>query len=113
MIYNDIKKKVSDFMKLFVDDLRDFPESFSLYNCTRTYNGAIQLLDFFREVVVINLDYDLGTKETGLDILKYIYENKIPVKHIIIHSTDLQGVSLMEKYIKEHFKDVLYTYSGH
>ena len=44
MIYNDIKKKVSDFMKLFVDDLRDFPESFSLYNCTRTYNGAIQLL---------------------------------------------------------------------
>ena len=70
MIYNDIKKKVSDFMKLFVDDLRDFPESFSLYNCTRTYKGAIQLLDFFREVEVINLDYDLGTKETGLDIFK-------------------------------------------
>ena len=93
MIYNAIKKKVSDFMKLFVDDLRDFPESFSLYNCTRTYKGAIQLLDFFKEVEIINLDYDLGTKETGLDILKYI--------------------SLMEKYIKEHFKDVLYTYSGH
>ena len=48
MIYNAIKKKVSDFMKLFVDDLRDFPESFSLYNCTRTYKGAIQLLDFFQ-----------------------------------------------------------------
>lgn len=50
MIYNAIKKKVSDFMKLFVDDLRDFPESFSLYNCTRTYKGAIQLLDFSKKL---------------------------------------------------------------
>lgn len=98
-------------MKIFVDDQRT-PDSFSNYQCARSYKTAVMFLDIFKEVDVINLDYDLGSKETGLDILKYIYEHKISVKHIIIHSTHPDGVSKMEKYIKEHFKDIQYTYAG-
>ena len=50
-------------MKIFVDDQRT-PDSFSNYQCARSYKTAVMLLDIFKEVDVINLDYDLGSKET-------------------------------------------------
>ncbi len=37
-------------------------------------------------------------------------ENNIEVKEIYIHSTHLEGVRKMEKYIKANFKDVKYLY---
>lgn len=98
-------------MKIFVDDKRDFTEvQLYGYNCVRTYKQCITLLSVFKNVDVINLDYDLGGQETGLDILIYMKENNIEVKEIYIHSTHLEGVRKMEKYIKANFKDVKYLY---
>lgn len=88
-------------MKIFVDDKRDFTEvQLYGYNCVRTYKQCITLLSVFKNVDVINLDYDLGGQETGLDILIYMKENNIEVKEIYIHSTHLEGVRKMENILR-------------
>lgn len=71
-------------MKIFVDDKRDFSEvQLYGYNCVRTYKQCITLLSVFKNVDVINLDYDLGGIETGLDILFYMKQNNIKIKKYI------------------------------
>lgn len=98
-------------MKIFVDDLRSFEEAKkSNYCCFRSYEDCVLFLSVLKNVDVINLDYDLGSSKTGLDILKYLSENTIVPKEIIIHSTHQEGVRKMELYIKDNFKDVKYTY---
>ena len=96
--------------KIFVDDARKYPDEFAQYNCVRSYKQCVLLLSVYDEVDVLNLDYDLGTQETGLDILKYVYENKVNVKNIIIHSTHKEGVKKMEDYIQKYLTNVHYTY---
>ncbi|MBR5796030.1 MAG: hypothetical protein IKY26_07775, partial [Erysipelotrichaceae bacterium] len=59
-------------------------------------------------VNIVNLDYDLGTPETGYDVLVYMKENSIYPKEIIVHSSHLEGVKKMEKYIQDNFKDSKY-----
>ena len=98
-------------MKIFVDDKRDFSEvQLYGYNWVRTYKQCITLLSVFKDIDAINLDYDLGGEETGLDILIYMKQNNIKVREIYIHSTHLEGVKEMEKFIKYNFKDVDYLY---
>ena len=92
-------------MKLFVDDLRPYPEG---YECCRTYDDAVLLLSILTNIETVNLDFDLGTPKTGLDILIYMKENDIHPKEIIVHSSHPEGVKMMEKYIKEHFRDCIY-----
>lgn len=93
-------------MKLFVDDLRDIPTG---YTCVRTYDRAVILLDML-EFEVISLDYDLGSKETGLDIIKYINKTKKYPKHLNIHSTHPTGSREMYLKAKNTFsKDVIIT----
>lgn len=48
-------------------------------NCVRTYKQCITLLSVFKDIDAINLDYDLGGEETGLDILIYMKQNNIKV----------------------------------
>lgn len=97
--------------KLFVDDKRTFNLALKCgYNCVRSYQQCIALLTAFKNIDVINLDYDLGGEETGLDILVYMKENNIKVREIYIHSTHLEGVKEMEKFIKQNFKEVNYLY---
>lgn len=98
--------------KIFLDDKRSFEIPIQCgYCCVRSYEKCILLISIFKEIDVINLDYDLGEFKTGLDILKYIVNNKIRVKEIYIHSTDSEGVKMMESYIAKHLQHVLYTYS--
>ena len=97
--------------KIFVDDKRHLDEAIkSGYICVQSYKNCIMLLSIYKKVEIINLDYDLGGQETGLDILIYMKGNNIEVKEIYIHSTHLEGVRKMEKYIKANFKDVKYLY---
>ena len=96
-------------MKIFLDDLREFPKE--NYECVRTYEDCVMLLRLFgSKVEIINLDYDLCSKKTGLDVLKYMHNNNMVPKTIIVHSTHSTGVSMMERYIKEHFKYSSYLY---
>lgn len=98
-------------VKRFLDDLRSFEQPTKYhYNCVRSYKSCVLLLSLYNQIDVINLDYEMGTKETGLDVLKYIYENDKKVNTIIIHSTHREGVNEMEKYIKKHLQHVNYKY---
>lgn len=101
-----------EFMKkIFLDDKRTFDIAKKCgYNCIRTYQQCITLLSVLKNIDVINLDYDLGSGKTGLDVLIYMKQNNIKVKEIYIHSTHLEGVKMMEKFIKQNFKDVNYLY---
>lgn len=96
-------------MKIFLDDLRPFPEHG--YECVRTYNQCILLLNIFKnKLETVNLDYDLGEEKTGLDVLKYMKDNGINPQNIIVHSTHPEGVPVMREFIKNNFPLAQYTY---
>ena len=96
-------------MKLFVDDLREFPKQG--YECVRTYEDAIMLLRLFaNKIELVNLDFDLGGYNTGLDILEYMNIVGIVPKTIIVHSTHPEGVRIMKNYIESNFKNSEYLH---
>ena len=98
-------------MKIFLDDSRSFENIIKKgYTCVRTYDECIGLLKNYQYIEVIDLDYELESEETGLDVLKYMKENMIISKEIIIHSTHAGGVREMIDYIEEHFDGVKYRY---
>lgn len=97
-------------MKIILDDKRYVPDS-SPYNLVRNYEDCVELLRLFRRILYISLDYNLGTVKTGLDVLKYMAENHIEVRHINIHSNHILGVPQMREYAWEHFPDVTITFN--
>lgn len=80
-------------MNVWLDDERPAPEG---WQSVRSYDEAIALLDS-GQVDKISLDNDLGMNEegtawddsasTGEDVLRYIMENKLPVK-VEIHTSN-------------------------
>lgn len=97
-------------MKIILDDRRYVPES-SPYNVVRTYADCVELLRLFRKISYISLDYNLDSVKTGYDVLVYMKENNIEVKHINIHSNHVIGVPKMREYAWEHFPDVSLTFN--
>lgn len=97
-------------MKIILDDRRPFPDG--PYNCVRTFEECIELIRLFRNIDFISLDYDLGGGETGYDVLVYMKENEIEVKHINIHSDHSLGVPRMREYVWEHFPSVSLTFNA-
>lgn len=114
-IIMEMNQKRSSAMKIYLDDQRNFPHIEMHYSTARTYEECLQWIDYCHvgEVTIenINLDYDLGTSKTGLDVLKYLHEKQIIPETITIHSTHYDGVREMEKYIKQHFKESKYNYN--
>lgn len=96
-------------MRIILDDQRPFPTG--PYNCVRTYEDCVELLRLFRRISFISLDYDLGSGKTGFDILVYMTENTIEVKHINIHSDHSIGVPKMREYIRQHFPHTNLTFN--
>lgn len=97
-------------MKIILDDIRKFPEN-SPYNCVRTYEDCIFLLRNFHTISFISLDFNLGGKESGLDVMKYMHEVGNDVKHINIHSDNIIGIPMMRDYAKEHFPNAVLTFN--
>lgn len=97
-------------MRIILDDRRPMPEK-GPYNCVRTYEDCIFLIRNFKTISFISLDYDLGGKETGYDVLTYMLENGNDVKHINIHSDHSVGVPKMRKYIEENFPHTSLTFN--
>ena len=94
-------------MKLFVDDTRTPPASG--FDCAEDYDGAIFLLKYL-DYEFVTLDYSLGDCPNGLEILKFMHENKKYPRHLNIHSNHIEGRVLMKKYAEENFpSDVLIT----
>lgn len=97
-------------MKIVLDDRRTVPQN-SPYNLVRTYDECVEMLRLFRKISFISLDYNLGTVKTGLDVLIYMKEHAIEVRHINIHSNHVLGVPKMREYVWEHFPDVNLTFN--
>lgn len=96
-------------MKLFVDDVREPPAS--EWIVARTYQEAI---DFLQTgfVKILSLDHDLGTRETGYDIAKWI-ETRVATEDFVppeiqIHSANpvgRQNIELAVANIKRMIDD--------
>lgn len=97
-------------MKIILDDRRAMPEN-GPYNCVRTFEDCAFLIRNVHTISFISLDYDLGGKETGYDVLLYMTEHGNHVKHINIHSDHSIGVPKMTEYIKEHFPNTELTFN--
>lgn len=95
-------------MKIVLDDRRNIPDN-SPYNLVRTYEDCVELLRLFRRISFISLDYNLGAEKSGLDVLIYMAENRIEVRHINIHSDHIFGAPKMREYARTHFPDVELT----
>ena len=97
-------------MKIILDDQRYVPAD-SPYNLVRTYADCVELLRLFRKISYISLDYNLGSVKTGYDVLVYMKENDIQVKHINIHSNHILGVPKMQAYVWANFPGVEITFN--
>ena len=97
-------------MKIVLDDQRNIPAN-SPYNLVRTYDECVEMIRLFRKISFISLDYNLGTVKTGYDVLVYMKENNIEVKHINIHSNHILGVPKMREYAWENFPNTSITFN--
>jgi len=98
-------------MKIFLDDTREVDEK-NKYNVVRYYDDCIMLVDIFRnDIEWISLDYDLSAtcRNTGFDVLVYMFENKIFPEHINIHSNHDTGADKMKAYANKNFPNTKIT----
>lgn len=89
-------------MKLFVDDTRTPPAAG--FDCAEDYDGAIFLLKYL-DYEFVTLDYSLGDCPNGLEILKFMHENKKYPRHLNIHSDHSKGRVLMFDFAKNNFSE--------
>lgn len=92
--------------KLFVDDLRECPNG---YVCARNFTEVVNAYQNFSEFDVVDLDYDLGERDTGLDILKWMCKSLKNPNRINIHSSHIEGRRLMCEYAEDNFPQSLVT----
>ena len=97
-------------MKIILDDRRYVPSN-SPYHVVRNYEDCVDMIRIFRKISFISLDYDLGESKTGYDVLVYMKENDIEVKHINIHSDHSVGVPKMREYAWKNFPGVELTFN--
>ena len=69
------------------------------------------MIRLFRRISFISPNHDVGEGKTGYDVLVYMAENDIEVKHINIHSDHSVGVPKMWEYVRKHFADVSLTFN--
>jgi hypothetical protein len=82
---------------LWVDDVRSPPMEFrGLW--AETYDHAIYVISCTK-IESLYLDYELGIGDkTGMDILKYIVENKVLIPHIRFNSSNEEHCAEMREY---------------
>ncbi|WP_431028144.1 cyclic-phosphate processing receiver domain-containing protein [Lysinibacillus sp. LZ02] len=84
-----VNKKIN----LYVDDLRDCPEGFTI---ARNVEEAIRYIENHR-IHILSLDHDLGEDENGsllpngYDLVKYICEKGLRADRIYIHTDNGVG----------------------
>ncbi len=88
-------------MKLYLDDRRTPPEGWTL---VRGFRDCIFALDT-QKWEAVSLDYSLGERWNGLDVLRWMADRgKFPPK-LNIHSTHSYGRAAMADYIRRHFPE--------
>ena len=93
-------------MKLFLDDIRREPAGYVL---VRSFEDCIFELGT-KDYDTVSLDYALGERFTGLDVLKWMVRNQKFPKNLNIQSTHGWGRAEMASYIRMYFpKGYLFT----
>ena len=78
--------------------------------CCKTAKHCMEYLKKYAHEypIYIEFDHDLGEKETGYDVAKFIVENKLPILGFGVHSMNPVGASniiqLLTHYGYEHTK---------
>ena len=97
-------------IKVFLDDLR---KPFKDFQLVKNYDECIKLLDV-KNVEIISLDHDLGTKKSGYDVAMYMVKNNIYPKQIYIHSANPVGAQniyeLINRYKPEYVELKIISY---
>lgn len=89
---------------IWVDDERALPRHASFMGepiICRTYRQAINALETYCPLgqVYLDLDHDLGCKQTGYDIAKYVVEHKLPLHGFACHSFNPVGKKNIEELL--------------
>lgn len=93
---------------IWVDDERELPRYANAIAeesiMCKTYRQAICALNTYCSLgnVYLDLDHDLGCKQTGYDIAKYVVENQLPIYGFFCHSFNPVG--------KKNIEDLLLHY---
>jgi len=87
-------------MKLFVDDLRDPPDS--TWTVARTSAAALHLLQHGHTVDELSLDHDLGGDDTSRPVVLWLAEHNLWPAVVHVHSMNPVGAewltSMVERY---------------
>lgn len=87
-------------MKLWLDDVRREPDGW--IRCKTVQEVINHLLTGLVEEM--SLDHDLGTAETGYDLVKWCAENRVWSKHKPrVHSWNPVGAANMRAVINRYF----------
>lgn len=96
-------------MKLYVDDTR-MPKSEGWTVVTNYHDAIFTLLCFWDSITELSLDHDLGSKETGYDLAKWI-EERIevrgykPIPKMFSHSANSAGRKNIEAVFTKYNKE--------
>lgn len=99
----DRRRKIKYF--IWVDDERVLPQHIGWmaenFIVCRTYRQAINALDTYCALgnVYLDLDHDLGCKQTGYDIAKYVVEHQLPLYGFACHSFNPVGKKNIEELL--------------
>lgn len=90
---------------IWVDDEGELPRHMSwiadeIIIC-RTYRQAINALDMYCPIgtVYLELDHDLGCKQTGYDVAKYLVEHQLSLYGFNCHSFNPVGKKNIEELL--------------
>lgn len=86
---------------LYLDDVRDIPNTNHNVVVARSFNEAIEVFDRYKDDIThLSLDHDLGEPKTGYDFLKYIADKySLKGMTIVCHSANPVGRANIESYI--------------
>ena len=101
--------------EMFVEDVSQHPENKQIFlTLAHSYAEFVQVTSVIKTWDIIFLDHDLGVEDqmciphvtnrfpTGSDVARYMVENNIKAKKIIIHSYNYEGARNMMGIFKDH-----------
>jgi hypothetical protein len=108
-----MEKKGVIMINLFLDDLRPCPERFTLARNTT----ECRLLLLENKINVLSLDHDLGTLETGYDLVKWMVavglnRPEIYPKEIFLHTANPVGRDNMYQLLNRYKPDWVKLHYG-
>lgn len=102
-----LTRKGKDTLKLFLDDMRPLPDEIG-WACCRNYYEATAVLER-HDFEYATLDYHLGAGESGYDLLVWMYDRRIYIPHINVHSSHPLGKARMINFIERYMPDTTVT----